>query len=278
MLYHISYTSKEKQRLPVMINLIAENHLQEPVTRGKNFMLYQLIYCIDGQGEFVVNGQRIILMPGQIMLTYPFEIHSYKALTEEWHVHIVGFSGSSCDKMLEAFRMKESGVYHFSNDDIFHTYFSQMKKAKAIYEKKDDNRSYTIALSKICYELLLDLSMSIKYIGGKEAASNNAVIQSIIAYMEEHYMEQISLDQIAEHVNLCRSYMSELFKKETQQTMVQYLNTLRVSQAYLILREQPELRVAEVGKMCGFENASYFGETFKKIAGVTPLEYRLGKI
>lgn len=294
MLYTFPYTRREQKRLPLVINLLGYHHLQEPVSRAEGFPLFQWVYCVDGKGEFTINGQKSVLSPGQMMLIYPNEPHSYRGKTGEWHVHIIGFSGGCCLEMLRVLNMHRSGIYHFRDPEIFRSYF---EKIVAIQERiaagnaapkqsggaagrgrRGRNRGknpFQAELSKLCYDFLLDLSASVQFIRTSIPDPGNETVKSLISYMEEHYQEPISLEMLAQQVNRSRSYISDIFKKEMQQTIMQYLTGLRISQARVMLIEFPERKVWEIGRNCGFESPSYFGETFKKVVGMTPVEYRM---
>lgn len=285
MFYTFPYTKRQRGKLPLTINLVGYYHRQEPIVRNRGFELFQWIYCIDGDGELILNGKKSILKPGELALTYPYEPHSYRALTEDWHVHIIGFSGTCCEELLKTLQMRTSGIYHFHNPDIFPSYFGKIIEIKAIMDsqasadheaqKNVSLSSYLIELSKICYDFLLDLSLSTRYISASAPISDNETIKSLISYMEENYRDAVTLDQLANHVHLSRSYITVIFKEEMHQTIGSFLTNLRISHARVLLLENPELKVAEIGRLCGFENPSYFGEAFKKVVGVSPIEYRI---
>lgn len=285
MLYTFSHTRRERSILPLTINLLGYHYAQEPVSRTKGLSLFQWICCADGMGEFIIRGQKSVLSPGQTVLIYPYEPHSYHALTEEWHVHIIGFSGNCCIDIMKTLKMHESGIYHFSRPDIFRSYFEkiiqvqqEMSGKSGHNQKKREPRrqfSFLMQLSKLCYEFLLDLSSSIHFVSTSVPDSGNETIRLLISYMEEHYPEPLSLEQLAEQAHLSRGYLCDLFKREMKQTIMQYLTNLRISQARILLTEFPERRVSEIGRMCGFESPSYFGEIFRRVVGMTPAEYRL---
>lgn len=286
MLYSFSHTRRQRDKLPLTIELIGCGHLQEPVIRSNTFTLFQWIYCLEGQGEIIIRGRRSILSTGQMVLLYPHEPHSYHAVTPEWRVHIIGFSGSCCMEILKTFKMCESGIYHFNDPDIFYSYFEKIMEiegqaAEEQYRKRGkrqrSNSPFLVELSKICYDFLLDLSLSAQFVSSSSPTPESETVKSLIDYMSEHYSEPITLDDLAGQVQLSRSYISDLFRKETQQTIIQYLTNLRISQARIMLIGYPELRASEIGRRCGFENPSYFGETFKRIVGMTPIAYRTGQ-
>lgn len=284
MLYSFSHTRRQRQNLPLTVDLVGYHHLQEPVIRSNTFTLFQFLYCVEGQGEIIIQGRKSILTPNQMVLFYPHEPHAYHAITPEWRVHIIGFSGSCCMELLKTLRMCESGIYHFGNPNIFQEYFSrimdiqeQMAQEQRCRQsrKHRSGSAYLVELSKLCYDLLLDLSLSARFVNASAPAGESEAVKTLIAYMSEHYSEPITLDDLAQQVQLSRSYISDLFRKEMQQTIIHYLNNLRISHARVLLIEYPEMRASEVGRLCGFENPSYFGETFKKIVGMTPIAYRM---
>lgn len=96
----------------------------------------------------------------------------------------------------------------------------------------------------------------------------------ILAYTKTHYMNDLSLDHLAELMNLHPNYISSLFKKVTGDTFVSYLNAFRIKEAQKLLRSQRQLSVNAIGKKVGFENKHYFTKVFKKYTGITPGAYR----
>ncbi|MGN7761325.1 response regulator transcription factor [Paenibacillus sp. 22594] len=96
----------------------------------------------------------------------------------------------------------------------------------------------------------------------------------ILAYTKTHYMNDLSLDHLAELMKLHPNYISSLFKKVTGDTFVSYLNAFRIKEAQKLLRSQRQLSVNAIGKKVGFENKHYFAKVFKKYTGITPGSYR----
>lgn len=83
----------------------------------------------------------------------------------------------------------------------------------------------------------------------------------------------LSLDDIAQHVNLSSNYLCSIFKKSTNQTINQYLTDYRIHQAKLLLKST-SMHIYEIAHSTGYLNSSYFTKTFRKITGITPQEYR----
>ena len=98
------------------------------------------------------------------------------------------------------------------------------------------------------------------------------VISSEMPVDEFLYHEDISLEFVSEVIFLNKNYFSELFKKETGKSFVQYLTEYRLEKAKLLLSIDG-LKGSEVADMTGFQNDSYFITVFKKYEGCTPKDY-----
>jgi len=97
--------------------------------------------------------------------------------------------------------------------------------------------------------------------------------RKMVRYIQEHYMDKISLEDIAGSAGISRTKCTSLFKVYTETTPVEYLNSYRLEEAArrLVNEHTP---VAEIALACGFSQQSYFGRMFQKEYGMTPLAYR----
>lgn len=111
---------------------------------------------------------------------------------------------------------------------------------------------------------------------GKMKAEHEGVthgsIKNLIMYIEEHYNEDISLNQLADMLKMSPVYLSSLFKEETGISYVRYLTDIRIARAKELLSQGHLVR--EVCEMVGYPNYRYFCDLFKKHTGVTPTEYK----
>ncbi|MCZ8523000.1 MULTISPECIES: response regulator transcription factor [Paenibacillus] len=96
----------------------------------------------------------------------------------------------------------------------------------------------------------------------------------ILTYIQIHFRKDLSLDHLAERMNLHPNYISSLFKKETGHTFVNYLNMLRIQAAQELLMSSTELSVSAIGQQVGYDSKHYFSKVFKKYTGTTPGAYR----
>lgn len=99
------------------------------------------------------------------------------------------------------------------------------------------------------------------------------VIGSVKEFIKKNYMQNISIEDIADSVYLSPSYLCTLFKKETNITLLGYLIQFRIDMAKKLLMKT-HIKIVEIAGMVGYENPSYFNMIFKKMTGMTPSEYR----
>ncbi|CAM3623147.1 response regulator [Erysipelothrix urinaevulpis] len=98
-------------------------------------------------------------------------------------------------------------------------------------------------------------------------------IARALKFIEQHYHEPISLDIVADAVNLNPEYLSRSFKKEMNKTYSAFLSELRLEKARVLLLDTT-YQVQEVANAVGYYNVSYFSTLFKKEFGINPYEYR----
>lgn len=107
----------------------------------------------------------------------------------------------------------------------------------------------------------------------EEQEQENPLIKKAKDYMLEHYAEDISLSEVAEHLGISSGYLSTLMNQNLKCGFVDYMNWVRIDRACCYL-EQDFLKNYEIAYKVGFRDEKYFSKVFKKIKGMTPKEYR----
>ncbi len=98
-------------------------------------------------------------------------------------------------------------------------------------------------------------------------------IREIMEYIQKHYAEKITLEDLAAQIHLCKSESCRLFKRYMNESMFDYLLSYRVERSLELLR-QSGLDVTQIAGQVGFANPGYYSRIFKRKMGCTPLEYR----
>lgn len=92
-------------------------------------------------------------------------------------------------------------------------------------------------------------------------------------YIEQHYAQPITLEALASYLGIHKSYLCTIFKKATTQSFCSYMNMIRVEKSKSLLKEGNH-SILEIALAVGFSSASYFNTIFKRLVGMTPIEYR----
>lgn len=98
-------------------------------------------------------------------------------------------------------------------------------------------------------------------------------VKKAIDYMDSKYNSDITLLDVANYLNINKSYLCTLLKKETGKTFTQVLNETRIEKSKKLLLENKS-SMLDIALQVGFNNQNYYNITFKKITGMTPMEYR----
>lgn len=104
--------------------------------------------------------------------------------------------------------------------------------------------------------------------------NDNNRLKIILQYMQNHYAEKISLEDVAQQLSLSKSECCRFFKKVTGQPMFSYLNIMRINKSMDLLRDT-DMSIAEIADVVGFCNQSYYSDCFRKIKGITPKKFRV---
>jgi YesN/AraC family two-component response regulator len=105
--------------------------------------------------------------------------------------------------------------------------------------------------------------------------ASSYVLQCAVEYIRAHSTEHLRLSDVADAVFVSQWHLSKLINRYTGQTFNDLLNQQRVERARELLL-QPSLKVHEVAELVGFSDVAHFSKTFKKLAGKSPVDFRIG--
>jgi two-component system response regulator YesN len=118
------------------------------------------------------------------------------------------------------------------------------------------------------------LSVAMVYRDSRPNSQYKKLIRQAKEYIDKHYMDaELTLNDVAAHVNLSASHFSAVFSQETGQTFKEYLTETRINKAKELLR-MTVLRSADIAYQVGYNDPHYFSSVFKKNTGLSPIEFR----
>ncbi len=107
----------------------------------------------------------------------------------------------------------------------------------------------------------------------QESLQPNQLVAKAVQIVKSRFQEDLTLDSVAEELNVSLFYLSKLFRKHTGSNFTEYLTQVRINQAKKLLAAG-DMSVKEAAYAAGFNSQSYFSKIFKKYTGVAPSEYR----
>lgn len=236
---------------------------------------YLLHFVFSGKGKLVVNKTEYFVEAGQLFLVEPDQMVFYQTCSENpWTYSWVGFHGG-----LASHFMSRLGLgYPILTREIDKEKFVEIKNLLEDIISSDINNTindlyinglFLILLSKIRNEKNYQES----FIKPENFSAENYV-QEAISIVEDFYGTELSVNDIANRLNINRSYLSSIFVKYVGTSLKKYIVDFRISQSEEFLFTT-NWSVDYISKVCGFNNPSYFSKIFKKHHKVSPTEYRL---
>lgn len=118
-----------------------------------------------------------------------------------------------------------------------------------------------------------DIHRNTNSLAGFDSSDRAVIVNTLMKYLNENYMRQISLETISKSIYLSPAYISKVFKEETGETPINYLIKVRLSKAREMLLEGGH-SIKSVARAVGYDDAYYFSKLFKKYHSVSPSKVR----
>ena len=111
-------------------------------------------------------------------------------------------------------------------------------------------------------------------LSGEAAGSRSSLECDLVRrYIENHFKENLTLDQLAGLAHLNKYYLAHAFQREFGVSPINYLISRRIEESRFLLRETDH-SISQIAQILGFSSLSYFSQTFRRLEGVSPVEYR----
>lgn len=157
--------------------------------------------------------------------------------------------------------MKERQLMKLQVDNPFNTMYQSIKKVETVYEMKGILLAF--------YAKITENILAIQQMQSRDY--NKYTIQAI-ERIKQNYANNISLQDIADELEINATYLSKIFKADTALNFTEYLNRYRIEQAKHLI-ESKKYRVKEIYGKVGFNQYNYFFKVFRQLTGLTPVEY-----
>lgn len=232
-------------------------------------------YVSKGKGTFKVNNKIFNLKQGDIFIILKgMNVEYMASMDDPWEYYWIGFSGSNSIEYLNRTSIIDFYVVTCTEDSKIPNIILNMCEISKNYNpSSSDDIVLLRELYSLLYTFIKEFPKEFEY-KDKEL---HTYIQDAINFINSNYMNSITVNEIANHVNLSRSYLYKMFIKNLKVSPQKYLINLRMYKATLLLKNT-KLPIGEVANKVGYTDSLLFSKTFSKYFSVSPLNYRNNKL
>jgi AraC-like DNA-binding protein len=254
------------------------------IIRKNNF--FELIYVVDGTGIQIINDNKFHYRKGNLFLITPQDIHSFEILTptkffflrfNEYYIK----TNSQNGQMETVLRMEyilqnashrpgcilknkiDKPLIASLIESIINEQINQQ-----IYHQKVTEQIVNTIITVVARNIALKLPKNIKETTGE-------MVLEILHYIQENIYDpkQLKAEIISEHFNISLHYLGKYFKKQTGETLQEYISNykLRLIEARLL---NSDMRINEIADELNFSDESHLNKVFRKHKGMNPSEFR----
>lgn len=254
-------------------------HLQEvgslqarrPHASARQGLASYLVFLVEsGSGTLEYEGARRSLQAGDCVFLDCRKPYRHRTGEDLWQLRWAHFYGPNMGAIYKKY--EERGGQPSFRTDRPQRYRDLLQELYALAGSGDYVRDMQICAR--LFDLLTLLMEESWHPGrGRVRRGKQQSVQEIKDYLDTHYTEKITLDDLAERFYINKFYLTRVFKEQFGLSVTSYLVQLRITQAKRLLRFS-DASMEAVAQECGLHDANYFSRLFKKIEGITPGEYR----
>ena len=245
-------------------------HERLPTWRPRGRIDYQLLYVASGKTVFYFNGEPKEVAAGHMVLFQPKQEQHYEYFAvDRPEVYWVHFTGSDVRNILKHYDIPLDRHVIYSGSSATYAYlFKEM-----IHELQTCRTGFEELLEMYLRQIFLLVQRSWEERKPTVSSYLQEEIDYARKYFNEHYNEDISIEEYAQSRGMSVSWFLRNFKQMTTKSPMQYILTIRINNAVSLL-ETTDYNVTEISTIIGYDNPLYFSRIFKKQKGVSPSDYR----
>jgi AraC-like DNA-binding protein len=255
---------------------------------------FELVYMLNGRGKHSIGSAIYPIQPGDVYVISPNETHAYypvegtsvrlvnvlfmPSMLEESLLDTADLSGLTQLLYIEPLFREEVRFAQRLNLQGMQAYRVETLLHEMEQERCAQAPGYAIVLKNMLSTLLVLLSRAYEQQFAQSGAApevqrRNAVVEAALHYIETHYTEAFSLDDVARHTAMSPSRLAHLFKQHTRRSLLEYLHEYRIGRicADLLRSDAP---VSQLAANQGYGDLRFFQRVFQRYTGYTPTAYR----
>ena len=231
---------------------------------------FLFIIVVSGSGTFTYMGKTYMLKSGDHLFIDCKKPYSHKSTdSDPWELMWVHFNGSFMTQYYLYFSNKlQSIVFNLENPSELCVLLENLM---TLANKKSTDSE--LLASHLLNSLVTQILTARTDQKTKDINTNKDKINQIKNYLDDNFQKKITLDIITDEFFISKYHMSREFKKAYGITIANYIIAKRITYAKELLRFT-DMQIAEIGRICGIEDNSYFNKVFRKYEGMTASKYR----
>ena len=241
-----------------------------PTKRPRGSIDYQLLYVASGKTHFFINGKERTVTAGHMVLYLPRQEQDYVYYGKEKpEVYWMHFTGGDVKNILRHYDIPlDDPVFYCGVDSAYTTLFKEIISELQVRQ---------VGFQDLIVMYMRQILLLVQRSRLTQKPTVNTYLQEEMEnarlYFNEHYNEDISINDFALSRSMSVSWFLRNFKQATGMSPMQYILMNRINNAVSLL-ETTDYNVNEISTIVGYENPLYFSRLFKKQKGVSPTEYR----
>ena len=240
-------------------------------SKGRVLNEFQIIYISKGTGIFEsINCSQQTVKEGSVILLFPDEWHRFKPDEHTgWDEFWVGFKGEIIENITQQrFFTKDNAILEIGLHEIIIQHFTDI-----IEKTKDEKTGYQPLVSGIVMHLLGEIHSLTKQQCFAAEDITESIIKKAAIILRTNIDTDISMEKVAEELNVSYAWFRKAFKNYTGIAPHQYLLQLRIEKAKSYLSDH-SMSIKEIAITLNFESSFYFSRLFKEKTGMSPEIYR----
>lgn len=238
---------------------------------------YEIFVLLEGKRYVFCGDQCHVMQRGDVSIHTPFSIHSGQSRDAAYYDrYVLNFDEKILLNILSENELKQlMAKVHNSFFHLPEAHLSFITGALTRLEALEKSRR-GLDEKKISALLLL----LIDFVAAQEETEQVAVRHSVpmqikeaLAYMNQHYGEELSLDMLADKVHLSKYHFSHMFKEATGVSVMEYLTALRLTKVHNMLL-YTDKKIVEIAEQTGFGSYMNLERAFKKVYGISPVKFK----
>ena len=245
--------------------------LKPHISKHSNLSSYLFFIVLKGEGKVGYDGKKHHLKAGDCVFIDCHKAFSHEtSATNLWSLQWCHFFGASMSLIYEKYL--ERGGQNVFKPESGQTFIELLNAIYATASSNDYIRDMRIneELSKLLTILMAESWHKKEQI--RKVRSKQSVMP-VKEYLDQHYNEKITLDDLASRFFISKNYLTRVFKEQLGMSVKDYIQVLRITHAKQLLRTTDKT-AEDIGIECGFGTLFYFSRVFKEKEGISPIGYR----